>query len=134
MKSAYIKYLRQLLIFSAILGAIALVAFFILPKSYFSPALPFLFIFFIATSLLSYYYLIQSISKRFIKFINTFLLTIIFKLFIYAGVMIAYAFLNRSDAIPFMLGFFVLYLCYTIFESVNIIKYTQPPTPDSKVQ
>ncbi|MEI7726759.1 MAG: hypothetical protein WCK09_16740 [Bacteroidota bacterium] len=134
MKSAYIKYLRQLLIFSAILGAIALVAFFILPKSYFSPALPFLFIFFIATSLLSFYYLIQSISKRFIKFINTFLLTIIFKLFIYAGVMIAYAFLNRSDAIPFMLGFFVLYLCYTIFESVNIIKYTQPPTPDSKVQ
>ena len=134
MKSAYIKFLKQLLIFSAILGAIALVAHFILPKSYFSPALPFLFIFFIATSLLSFYYLLQSISKRFIKFVNTFLLTIIFKLFIYAGVMIAYALLNRSDAIPFMLGFFILYLCYTIFESVNIIKYTQPHTPDSKVQ
>jgi hypothetical protein len=134
MNSAYIKYLRQLLIFSGLLGAIAMVAFFILPGSFFSPALPFLFIFFIATSLLSFYYLLQSVSKRFIKFVNTFLLTIIFKLFIYAGVMIVYAFLNRSDAIPFMLGFFILYLCYTVFESVNIIKYTHPPTQDSQTQ
>ena len=48
--------------------------------------------------------------------------------------MIAYAFINRSDAIPFMLGFFILYLCYTIFEAASIIKYTQPSNPDSKVQ
>jgi hypothetical protein len=48
--------------------------------------------------------------------------------------MIAYAFTNRSDAIPFMLGFFVLYLCYTIFESVSIIKYTNPANPDKQVK
>jgi hypothetical protein len=130
MKSAYIKYLRNLLIFSGILGFIALGCMFMLPKTYFSPALPFLFIFFIATSLLSFYYLLQSTEKRFIKFVNTFLLTIIVKLFLYAGVMIAYAFLNRSDAIPFMLGFFILYLCYTVFESASIIKYTQPAGPN----
>jgi hypothetical protein len=130
MKSAYIKYLRNLLIFSGFLGFIALGFMFILPKTYFSPALPFLFIFFIATSLLSFYYLLQSAKKRFIKFVNTFLLTIIVKLFLYAGVMIAYAFLNRSDSIPFMLGFFILYLCYTVFEAASIIKYTQPARPD----
>jgi hypothetical protein len=130
MKSAYIKYLRNLLIFSAVLGFIALGFMIILPKTYFSPALPFLFVFFIATSLLSFYYLLQSTEKRFIKFVNTFLLTIIVKLFLYAGVMIAYAFLNRSDAIPFMLGFFILYLCYTIFEAASVIKYTQPAKPD----
>lgn len=134
MKSAYIKYLRHLLIFSGILGLIALIIRFILPKTFLSPALPFLFVFFIATSLLSFYYLLQSTHKRFIKFVNTFLLTIIIKLFLYAGVMIAYAFVNRSDAIPFMLGFFILYLCYTVFESVSIIKYTQPNKPNDNVQ
>ena len=134
MNSAYIKYLRHLLIYSAILGAIAILLGFIFPKTYMSPALPFLFVFFIATSLLSFYYLLQSASKRFIKFVNTFLLTIIIKLFLYAGVMIAYAFLNRRDAIPFMLGFFILYLCYTIFEAVSIIKYTQPAWKDNKAQ
>lgn len=134
MKSAYIKYLGQLLIFSSILGSIALITMFIIPGAYLSPALPFLFVFFIAASLLSFYYLLKSANKRFIKFVNTFFLTIIIKLFIYAGLMIVYALLNRGDAIPFMLGFFVLYLCYTIFEAVCIIKYTQTSNPDSKVQ
>jgi hypothetical protein len=134
MKSAYIKFLRQLLIFSAILGSVALIFMLMLPDSYFSPALPFLFVFFIAASLLSFYYLLQSTHKRFIKFVNTFLLTIIIKLFFYAAVMITYALINRRDAIPFMLGFFILYLCYTIFEAASIIKYTQPSNPDHQVQ
>ncbi|MCK9218654.1 MAG: hypothetical protein M0P47_01205 [Bacteroidales bacterium] len=134
MKSAYIKYLRNLLIFSGILGLVTVILFFILPKTYFSPTIPFLFVFFIATSLISFYYLLRSTDKKFIKFVNTFLLTIILKLFIYAGVMTVYAFLNRSDAIPFMLGFFVLYLCYTIFETICIIQYTQPSHPDCNIQ
>jgi hypothetical protein len=134
MNSAYVKYLRHLLVFSAIIGLIALTIRLSTNSNYLSPALPFLFIFFIATSLLSFYYLLRAATKRFIKFVNTFLLTIIIKLFIYAGVMIAYAFTNRSDAIPFMLGFFVLYLCYTIFESVSIIKYTNPANQDNQVK
>jgi hypothetical protein len=133
MKSAFIKYLGQLLIFSAIIGAFTLLFMQILPKSFFSPALPFLIVFFMATSLLSFYYLLQSSVKRFIKFVNTFLLTIIIKLFMYAGVMIAYALANRADAIPFMLGFFILYLLYTIFEAVCIIKYTRPTGRENKV-
>jgi hypothetical protein len=134
MKSAYINYLRRLLIFSAMVGSVTLLCSFLLPNAYISPALPFLIVFFIATSLLSFYYLLQSTEKRFIKFVNTFLLTILIKLFVYAGVMIAYVFIYRSDAIPFMLGFFILYLCYTIFESTSIITYTQPSNRESQVQ
>jgi hypothetical protein len=134
MKSAYINYLRRLLIFSAMVGSVTLLCSFLLPNTYISPALPFLIVFFIATSLLSFYYLLQSTEKRFIKFVNTFLLTILIKLFGYAGVMIAYVFMNRRDAIPFMLGFFILYLCYTIFESTSIITYTQPSNRESQVQ
>ena len=134
MKSAYINYLRHLLIFSAILGSIALIFYFFLPVTTRTPALPVLFVFFIATSLLSFYYLLKSTSKRFIKFVNTFLLTIIIKLFLYAGVMIAYVFTNRRDAVPFMLSFFVLYLCFTVFEAASIIKYTQPSGRDPQIQ
>ena len=65
---------------------------------------------------------------------NTYLLTIILKLFIYAGVMIAYVLINRSDAIPFMLGFFILYLFFTIFEAISIIRYAQPPSQDNKAK
>jgi len=126
MKSPYLKFLKNLLIFTLILGLTTIIFRFTLPKHYFSPALPFMFVFFMAASLISFYFLLKSAGKRFIKFVNTFLLTIVAKLFIYAGVMIAYAFSFRFDAIPFMLGFFILYLCYTIFESVSIIQYTRP--------
>ena len=129
MKSAYIKYLGHLLTFSAIIALVLLAGSLALPKSFISSALPFLVLFFIATSLLSFYYLLQATGRRFIKFVNTFLLTIIIKLFLYAGVMIAYVLINRNDTIPFMLGFFILYLCYTIFEAACIIRYTQPANP-----
>ena len=126
MKPAFITFIKQLLFFSAILGSVALVFVFILPKTYISPAFPFLICFFIATSLLSFYYLLKQADKRFIKFVNAFLLTIIIKLALYIGVMVVYALNNRRDAVPFMLAFFILYLCYTIFEAVCIIKNTQP--------
>jgi hypothetical protein len=134
MNSAYIKFLRQLLIFSGIIGSVTLIITLIIPTEYVSPTLPFLFFFFIATSLLSFYFLLQSTKSRFIKFVNTYLLTIILKLFIYAGVMIAYVLINRSDAIPFMLGFFILYLFFTIFEAISIIRYAQPPSQDNKAK
>jgi hypothetical protein len=134
MNSAYIKYLKHLLLFSTIVGLFAFTLKFFLPKHYLTPALPFLFVFFFASSLLSFFYLLQSTHKRFIKFVNTFLAIILIKLFLYVGVMIAYVFMNRSDAVPFMLSFFILYLCYTIFESVSIIKYTQPANPNEQAQ
>jgi hypothetical protein len=133
MKSRYVKFLKSLLLFSAIVGLAVLVVMIVLPKTYVTPALPYLVVFFMATTLLSFYSLLEASSKRFMKFVNTFFLIMLIKLFAYAGVMITYVLLNRGDAIPFMGGFFILYLCYTIFESVSIIRYTQPPNPDRTV-
>ena len=124
MKTAYSTYLRQLFILSAIISLVALAARFMLPDNYVSPALPFLIVFFIATSILSFYYLLRETKKRFIRFVNGYLLTIAVKLILYALILIAYAYLYRSDAVPFMIWFFILYLFYTIFESVSIIRYS----------
>jgi hypothetical protein len=117
------KYLRQLLYFSATVGAVALFLSFLLPGAYITPTLPFLILFFIATSFLSFYYLLKSATQRFIRFVNAFLLTIIAKLFLYASVMIGYAFVYRVDAVPFLISFFLLYLVYTVFETVFIVRY-----------
>ncbi len=129
MNTDYLKFLKQLLVFSAILALLVAAFTFLLPAAYVSPAWPFLIPFFIAATLLSYYYLLQTLHKRFIKFVNTFLLTILIKLVLYVSVMILYAFTHRREAVPFMLGFFLLYLCYTVFESVSIIRDT-PHKPD----
>jgi hypothetical protein len=122
--------MKNLLVFSLITGILALLLTLVIPPAYISPALPFLFFFFIAATLLSARVIFKAIDSRFIRFVNIFLLTIILKLAVYAAVMIIYVLLNRTDAIPFMLGFFILYLLYTIFETTYIVGKTGRNTPD----
>ena len=134
MRSAYIEFLKQLLILSAILGALALLFFFIIPHNFFSPAIPFVLVFFMAATLISFRFLLRSAGKRVGAFINTFLLTIVVKLFLYAAILVIYSLLNRSDAVPFMISFFILYLCFTVFESASVVRITRAPGPGEGIR
>jgi hypothetical protein len=125
MKSTYITFLRNILIFSAILGAVAIILYFFLPRQMITPVLPYLFFFFTAISLISYYILLGSLNAKMSRFVNAFLLSTIVKLIIYIGVMIIYVLMNRLDAVPFMIAFFILYLLYTVFEVVHMIALTR---------
>jgi hypothetical protein len=125
MKSVFIDFLRKLIIFSVILSFIAIGLVFLIPKTWVTPVLPFLFLFFLAITLLSYYILIKAAEKKFIRFLNYYLLTTTVKLLLFIGVLMTYIMLNRKDAVPFALAFFLLYLCYTIFEVVMIVGYSK---------
>ena len=122
--SVYLSLLKRLLIFSLILGAIAAVLYFLLPSKFITPALPFLFPFFIAVTLISSYLLIRSSQKKFIKYLNVYLLTTVVRLFLYVAVMVTYILLNKPDILPFSISFFILYLCYTIFEVVWLVSFS----------
>ncbi len=125
MKSLNIEFLRRLLYFSAIIGMVMLFTRLFIPREYFSPVLPFLLIFFMATTMISFMVLVHSLTGRLIKFVNTFLLSTLVKLVLFITVMVGYIFLNRSDAIPFMIAFFLLYLLFTVFEVVFIVRITR---------
>ncbi len=121
------RIIAPIFYFSAALGALALIASMILPGEFVSPALPALIPFFMSVTILSFHFLQKALNRKFIRFVNTFLLSIILKLFLYMIIMVAYALLYRSDAVPFLLSFFVFYLLYTVFESVYIIKFSRKP-------
>jgi len=125
MTSAYISFLKHIMIFSMILGLIAALLYFILPPKFITPALLYLFLFFIGVTLTGYYFLINSVRKKFIKFLNAYLLSTIIKLLLYIAVMVVYILINRQDALPFGITFFLLYLCYTIFEITSLISYSK---------
>jgi len=131
MKSLNTEFLRRLLIFSAILGVIMVLVRFMIPRSYLSPTLPFLLMFFMATTMISFMVLSRTLSKKFIRFVNTFLLTILVKLVLFIAIMVGYILWNRPDAVPFMIAFFILYLVYMIFEVVWIIRITRIPKGSS---
>ena len=125
MKSDVSSYAKYLLFVTIALGILALALFLMLPKTWFSPSLPFLFVFYYACSLLSFILLSRSLEKKFNRFVSVFMLTTTVKLFLFIAIMIIYAFINRKDAVSFLLNFFILYLFYTVFEVTQIIRLTK---------
>jgi predicted neutral ceramidase superfamily lipid hydrolase len=121
--SGYLTFLSRILIFSLILGLLATGIAFLAPSRFITPALPYLFVFFIAVTLTGYYFILRSANTKFIKFINTYLLVTVVKLFLFIGVIFFYLLTNRQDAAPFAISFLVLYLCYMIFEVVNLVSF-----------
>jgi hypothetical protein len=123
--SVYLSLLKRLVIFSLILGSVAAVLYFILPEKFITPTLPFLFPFFLAVTLISSYLLIRSSQKKFIKYLNVYLLTTVIRLFLYIAVMVTYILLNKNDILPFTISFFILYLFYTVFEVVWLVSFSK---------
>ena len=127
MSSVYLSFLKRIIIFSLVLGVCATVLYFVLPAKFITPALPWLFLFFIGATLTGYYFLIKSVQKKFIRFLNAYLLSTILKLLVYIAIMVIYILMNKQDALPFGITFFLLYLCYSIFEVSSLVSYSKNP-------
>lgn len=125
MKSPYIAFLKNLLIYSLILVLIYIMISYIMPEGSLSVALPFLFPFYIATTLISYFLIVKSLHNRFSAFVGRFMLITAIKLVWYALILIGYILLFSWDAIPFAINFLLLYLCYTTFETVALVRYSK---------
>ena len=123
MKTNINKFILYLFVFSVFVGLIAYGLTFLLPADYFSPALPYLFPFFFSTSIIIYYFLAKSKEGKSNSFINRFMLTTFFKLIIYLSALNIYIFTFKEDAFQFIISFFILYLAFTIFEVISIIKF-----------
>jgi len=125
MKSFYLKSVQKLLIYSGILGLIIRGLAFIIPAQYITPTLPFQFVFFVALTILICNILLKAHHERFGKFLNTYLLITTVKLLFFLAVIVVYLFLHRSDAAPFAISFFILYLCFTAFEVTILVLYSK---------
>jgi hypothetical protein len=110
----------RLFIFTLLIALLGFLAFYLLPASYYSPAFPFLLVFFAAVTLIVHKIILKALDKRPAKFINYFMLTTFIKLFFFLAVMVIYALLNREDAIRFIIIYFILYLFFTVFDVVSI--------------
>lgn len=118
-------FLRKTLVFSLILGLIAFAIGSFVPRNFITPALPFLFVFYIAVTLIGYYLLTRYAKYKFIKFLNSYLLITTLKLVLLIGVLVSYMMLNKKDAAPFGVSFFILYVIYSVYEVVSLVSYSR---------
>jgi F0F1-type ATP synthase assembly protein I len=121
-KKAFKNFIKTLLITTVLVVLAAVLLYMNIPAEYYTPALPYMIAFFALATLTVYYFMLKATEKRPAKFVNIFMLTTTLKLLIYLAVMLVYALINREDARPFIITFFILYLIYTIVEVVSLLK------------
>jgi hypothetical protein len=88
-----------------------------------SSSFHFLNLFVFGVTTIVHYLLLKEGKKRAQKFVNSFMLSITAKLMIFFTVIIAYAFTHKTEAAAFIVCFFIMYLIYTTFEVIEILKY-----------
>jgi hypothetical protein len=131
MKHKYIDFLKKLLIYTILLGFAGFTVTLFLPKGFISPALPYLFFFFFSITLIVHLILLRVSEKKSSSFINFFMLLTFGKLLFFLTIILIYALMNRPDAVPFILSFFILYIFYTAFEVVLSLKHTHPKNKET---
>jgi len=126
MNKKFQHFLLRLTILSIIAGAIIYLLKRIGLSDILSPALfQVLVLFFLLTAAVHFVLLrISTLNPR--KFVGYFMLATFLKLFVYLMVMVAYAFtIDREEVMPFVLGFFALYIIYTVFEVITLLSQTK---------
>lgn len=101
---------------AVVLGLISIAVFFGLPSLSISPVFPYILLFLYLSTLIIFLSLEKSMKERTSQFANAIMLVNFGKLLLYVLVIFVYAYLNRSNAVSFILTFFVYYFVFTVFE------------------
>ena len=118
------SYIKKILILTAVLALIMGTAYLVIPQ-HISLALPFLLAFFLGISILSYKILQKKARTEPRKFIMGFMAHTVVRMMIYLFIIVVYAFIYRSDAVNFIIGFFILYTVFTFFEVMQFMDLTR---------
>jgi F0F1-type ATP synthase assembly protein I len=123
MLTNYFRFLRSLIIFTALLSLAAGILSFTLPEKYFVHQIWLILIYFLVISALLQLVLMKSGKDDGQKFVRAFMAGTTIKLFIHIIAILIFALTNREQAIPIIFTFFCCYLSFTVFEvTVNLKK------------
>jgi hypothetical protein len=118
--------LIKIILFSAVLEIIAIVLNAVMPVKFISQTLLFQVPFFFSASFLANNYMLRmSSEKNPNKFVRAFMMTTFLRFMLYIIIIAAYVFLFRSDAVNFLITFFILFFLYLIFD-VYFLLYGLP--------
>ena len=119
------KFSFRIIVFSAVIAALTVLFQWLCP-TYASPALPFIVLFFFVITLTTIYIVLRNTTGtdgR--KFISSYMLSRIIKIFSCLIFLVLYLLLNKNDSLRFAIAFLVIYFLYSIFEVIVLKKENQ---------
>lgn len=116
------SFIFKISVLGVALGLMSAFVYYAIPAIQISPAFPYILIFLFLSTLLIFLSLEKYMNKRTSQFANAIMLVNFVKLLFYGVIIFAYAYINRSDAVSFILTFFVYYFAFTVFEVFALLK------------
>jgi hypothetical protein len=113
---------KLLLLVSVVLFLMSIVFGYFAPENITSRSVLLLTPFFLTVSLVSRILLLKAVSKDIKKLTQYFFSITAMKFILYLGVIIAYGFLFRDDAVVFIISFFLFYIIYTFLDMKAFVK------------
>jgi hypothetical protein len=125
MNTGFQKFFSGFTLFTLIVALIFSAVYIWVPQIPITHAYPYLLLLIYLLTLLIIYLLIRSMEKKPNRFVNAFMLMNFGKLFLYVIIIFIYAWLNREDAVAFIITFFAFYLIFTAYEIVFLLRLSK---------
>lgn len=123
MNNTFKSFVLKLLFFTVILALVSVFCFYVLDKSYFVNNVFLMLPFYFLVTTVSFYIIFKTYKKSFSKFTNSFMLVTSSKLIVLLFFLLVYVMFNRSQAVVFIVWYFLFYLAFTIFEVLHLLKF-----------
>jgi hypothetical protein len=116
-------FLKQNIILTLGLGVVVTILMVTMPPARITVTLPFILIFHAAIAFLSFALIIKKTESAPKKFVSVYLGNTTVKLLLFMAILFIYALSYLHDAVNFIISFFIIYIIYTIFEVVHLVKW-----------
>ena len=113
---SFFRYLKNVIVFGALLSLVAGILSFTLPVKYFVPQVWLILVYFMLISVVFHLILLRKQKDDPKKYIRAFMAGTTIRLFIHIIVLLIMALTFRDKAIPLIITFFSCYLLFTVFE------------------
>ena len=119
------KFIRGLSVYTIVIALLSFIVMNWVDKIPLTPSYLFIIIFMFAITVVMLWLIGKSMEGKLSRFANVFMLLNFGKLLLYTLIIFLYAYLNREDAVSFIVSFFIYYLLYTGFEIFVLLRINQ---------
>lgn len=122
MNHSFKTFFKHLTLFSLILAVLAFVIFKYLIPQFYIRAIPFMFVYFIILTIITFLIYNNVLGKRIGKFAPYLMSISMLKLILSICIVFAYGFLFRATIVQFAISFLLLYMFYFAFQLFYTMK------------
>ena len=122
MIDSFKNFTRGFTIFSVVILLISLAVYIWIPVVHITPAYPYVVLFFYGFTIIIFRLLNKTKETKLSKFANTYMLVNFGKLILFTIIIFVYAYFKRTDAVSFIITFFIYYLLFTSYEIITLLK------------